>query len=82
MTVPHARVTPAWFFCGQSAVRSLSQSVSRVRKNKTRGSAANRKLVEGLLLVSADERPAAIIDAIRAVNRLPRERERRRASRS
>jgi hypothetical protein len=22
-------VTPAWFFCGQAAVRSLSQSVSR-----------------------------------------------------
>jgi hypothetical protein len=29
MTAPHARVTPAWFFCGQSAVRSDSQSVSR-----------------------------------------------------
>jgi hypothetical protein len=25
MTAPHARVTPAWFFCGQSAVRSDSQ---------------------------------------------------------
>jgi hypothetical protein len=29
MIAPHARVTPAWFFWGQSAVRSDSQSVSR-----------------------------------------------------
>jgi hypothetical protein len=29
MIAPQARVTPVWFFCGQSAVRSDSQSVSR-----------------------------------------------------
>jgi hypothetical protein len=29
ITAPQARVTPAWFFCGESAVRSLNQSVSR-----------------------------------------------------
>jgi hypothetical protein len=28
IAAPQARVTPDWFFCGQSAVRSLSQSVS------------------------------------------------------
>jgi hypothetical protein len=29
MTAPHARVTPAWFFCGQSAVRSGSDPADR-----------------------------------------------------
>jgi hypothetical protein len=29
MTAPHARVGPAGSFCGQSAVRSFSQSVRR-----------------------------------------------------
>jgi hypothetical protein len=41
----------------------------------------HRKLVEGLLLISADERPAAIIDALKEVNRLSRAGEPRRPSR-
>jgi hypothetical protein len=37
MTAPHARVTPAWFFCGQPAVRSDANRSTGNRARAPRG---------------------------------------------